>query len=305
MNDKRLKESNKITIKNITGNLILGGIKILSGIVGNSSAMITDGIHTLSDIITSISLIIGTTIASAPPDEEHKYGHGKAEQLTCFVLGLILLYVSIDIGLESFNLLFNLDKVKIPTTFPIIIAITSIILKEYQFHDTIKIANKIGSDALKADAWHHRSDSLSSIAVLIGIIGTILGYKFLEPIASIFVSICILLVSKDILKSSSSELLDMSLGCEFESTISNIVKETGLANNVSNIKSRKHGPTSYVDLDICVDENLTIRQGHNIAHEIESILIDKLTNIEAIHVHVEPCAGKNCTNKHHCKEHHI
>lgn len=299
--ENRYKESNKITIKNIIGNVILSASKLIGGVVGSSTSLIADGIHSLSDILTSISVLIGNKIAAEPSDKEHNYGHEKVEVLVAFTLSLFLIYVALSIGSGAVELIFNPENIKVPTKLPIIVAIISILLKEYQYKSTMKIANKINSEALKADALHHRSDSLSSIAVLVGVVGSLLGYKILEPIASLFVTVCILHAAIEIFKSSSSELLDESIGEDTETKIREFIKSTKLANNVSTIKSRKHGSTAFIDIDVCIDGSLSIREGHKIAHKIEDLLLENFNNIKSANIHIEPCAGKECTNKYHCK----
>lgn len=297
------KESNRITIKNIIYNVILSVLKLVCGFIGNCGSLMADAVHSFSDILTSIGVLIGNKISCEPSDDEHKYGHEKAGVLTAFVLSIVLIYVGFGIGKEAILLILNPDKIQVPTKLPIFIAIISILLKEYQYRETMKIANKMGSDALRADAIHHRSDSLSSIAVLMGVLGSLAGYKILEPIACLFVTVCILHAALDILKSSSSELLDKSLDEEYEERIRTFIKSKKLANNVSIIKSRKHGPKAFMDIDVCVDGSLTIKEGHEIAHNIENAILDNFSIIKAANIHIEPCAGKECTNKHHCKTH--
>lgn len=294
-------ESNKITIKNIIYNIFLSILKLICGFLGNSQSLMADAVHSFSDILTSAGVLIGNKIASEPSDNEHKYGHEKAGVLTAFILSIALMYVGFNIGREALYLIFNPDNIQIPTKLPLAIAIISILLKEYQYRETMIIANKINSDALRADAIHHRSDSLSSIAVLIGVAGSLAGYKMLEPIACLFVTVCILHSAAEIFKSSSSELLDKSIGEELEEEIRDFIKSTKLVNNVSIIKSRKHGPKAFIDIDVCINGALTIKEAHEIAHKLENSIIENFDIIKAANIHIEPCAGKECTNPLHCK----
>ena len=253
--ETRYDEANKVTIQSIIWNVVLTVIKIFSGIVGKSNAMIADGLHSASDIISSVGVLIGNKVAKAPNDKEHNYGHEKAETLVSFLLSILLIVVSLKIGFNALKSLFNLDRVQVPTLLPLVVSIISIAIKEYQYRITIKVANKINSPSLKADAWHHRSDALSSIAAFIGIGGALLGFKALDPIASIAVALFVAKVGFDILKDSANELMDYSIDEDQEKQIVNIAENTDGVINLGEIRTRKHGATAYVDLTICVNKN--------------------------------------------------
>ena len=290
--EKRYEESSKVTIQSIIWNIVLTIIKVFAGIIGKSSAMIADGLHSASDIISSIGVLIGNYISSTPNDKEHNYGHEKAETLVSFVLSLLLIFVSVTIGIEGIKSLFNLDKLQVPTILPLIVSVISVLIKEYQYRITIKVANKINSPALKADAWHHRSDALSSIAAFIGIGGSMLGFKALDPLASIAVAIFVAKVGIEILLNSVNELMDLSIDDEQEEQIKQIANNTDGVMNLGELKTRKHGAMAYVDLTICVDGSLTVKEGHDIAHKLEKRMVDEMEFIKGITVHVEPCI--NC-----------
>ena len=188
--------------------------------------MIADGIHSASDIITSVGVLIGNKISSKPGDKEHNYGHEKAETLVSFLLSIMLIVVAVTIGVDGAKKIFNLDEVKVPTLIPLVVAVISIAIKEYQYRITIKVAKKINSPSLKADAWHHRSDALSSVAAFIGIGGAMLGYKILEPIATIVVALIVCKVALEIFTNSMNELMDVSIDEEQEKQIIEYCKET-------------------------------------------------------------------------------
>ena len=292
--ETRFDEANKVTLLSIIWNIILTLIKIFAGIFGRSNSMIADGMHSASDIISSFGVLIGNKISKTPNDKDHNYGHEKAETLVSFLLSILLIIVSIKIGFNGIQSLFNLDSVQIPTILPLIVSVISIIIKEYQYRITIKVANKINSPSLKADAWHHRSDALSSIAAFIGIGGSLLGFKALDPIAAIAVAFFVAKVGFDILKDSANELMDYSIDDEQAAQIISIAKETKGVLNLGELKSRRHGAMAYLDLTICVDKNLTVFEGHEIATNLEKCLIEKMNFIKGITVHVEPCI--NCVN---------
>lgn len=295
--ETRYEEANKVTIQSILWNIVLTFIKIISGIIGKSNAMIADGLHSASDIISSIGILIGNKIAKTPNDENHNYGHEKAETLVSFLLSILLIFVSLKIGFDALKALFNLESVKIPTILPLVISIISIGIKEYQYRITIKIAKKINSPSLKADAWHHRSDALSSVAAFVGIGGAMIGFKALDPIASIIVAVFVAKVGFDILINSANELMDYSIDTEQEKQIIDIVKQTKGVMNLGEIRTRKHGATAYVDLVICVNKDLTVYEGHEIATNLEKRIINEMKFVKGITVHVEPCIhcpGNSC-----------
>lgn len=292
--DNRFDEANKVTLLSILWNVILTIIKLLAGILGRSSSMIADAMHSASDIISSIGVLIGNKIAKTPNDKDHNYGHEKAETLVSFLLSLLLIFVSLKIGYDGVKSLFHLDQVKIPTILPLVVSVISIVIKEYQYKITIKVANKINSPSLKADAWHHRSDALSSIAAFIGIGGSMLGFKALDPLAAIVVALFVAKVGFDILKDSANELMDSSISEDEESKIIEIAKNTAGVIHLGELKSRKHGAMAYLDLTICVNKNLTVFEGHEIASNLEKCLIESMRFIKGITIHVEPCI--NCTD---------
>lgn len=294
--ETRYDEANKVTIQAIIWNVILTAIKIIAGVLGKSNAMIADGLHSASDIVSSVGVLIGNYVSATPQDKEHNYGHEKAETLVSFILSLLLIFVSITIGVEAFKSLLNLDKLQIPTVLPLIVSVISVLIKEYQYRITIKIANKINSPALKADAWHHRSDALSSVAAFVGIGGSMLGFKALDPVASIVVALFVAKVGIDILRNSVNELMDLSIDEEQSNQIIKIAENTEGVRKLGELKSRKHGAMAYIDLTICVDGKLTVIEGHDIAHKLEKHIINDMEFVKGITVHVEPCVEdcKNC-----------
>ena len=297
--ETRYDEANKVTLKAIGWNIFLAFIKIIAGILGKSSVMIADGLHSASDIITSMGVLIGNYISSKPFDKEHNYGHEKAETLVSFLLSIILVGVALSIGYEASKSLFNIEGIAIPTLLPLVVSIISILIKEYQYRITIRIAKKINSPALKADAWHHRSDALSSIAAFVGIGGAMLGFKILEPLASIVVALFACKVGYDILKNAVNELMDVSIDETYENEIKKIAQLTEGVMNLGSLRTRKHGASAYVDLVICVDGKLTVTSGHDIATNLEKKIQNDINIVKGITVHVEPC---NSCNEKRCNK---
>ena len=297
--ETRYDEANKVTLQAIGWNIFLAFIKIIAGILGKSSVMIADGLHSASDIITSMGVLIGNYISSKPFDKEHNYGHEKAETLVSFLLSIILVGVALSIGYEASKSLFNIEGIAIPTLLPLVVSIISILIKEYQYRITIRIAKKVNSPALKADAWHHRSDALSSIAAFVGIGGAMLGFKILEPLASIVVALFVCKVGYDILKNAVNELMDVSIDETYENEIKKIAQLTEGVMNLGSLRTRKHGASAYVDLVICVDGKLTVTSGHDIANNLEKKIQNDINIVKGITVHVEPC---NSCNEKRCNK---
>lgn len=286
--ESRYNEANKVTVLSIVWNIILTIIKVTAGIIGKSNAMIADGIHSASDIISSIGVLIGNKIASIPKDKEHNYGHEKAETLVSFLLAILLVGVALKIGYDGVISLIYLNEVQVPTVFPLIVSVISVVIKEYQYKITIKIAKKINSPALKADAWHHRSDALSSVAAFIGIGGAILGIKALDPIASIVVAIFIAKVAFEILNGATNELMDMSIDDDRKDEIKDIVNQIDGIKSLDEVRTRKYGAKAYVDLIIRVDKDISVFEGHNIANNLETLILKNMDIIKGVTIHIEP-----------------
>lgn len=289
MNSKeRLNIGNKVSKITILVNIILSFIKILFGIIGNSAATIADGIHSLSDVLSTIAVIVGLKISSKPADKNHPYGHEKLEAITSKLLASILFLTALFIGYSAIKVIIIKDF-SIPSKITIYVAILSIITKEWMYRYTLKAAKKINSTALEADAWHHRSDSFSSIGTLIGIIGARLKYLILDPIASLVICIFIIKVSIDIYKTSINQLVDH---CADEKTIHMIIEQINSIKEVKRIdelKTRLHGSKLYVDVEIALDYSLSLRESHSIAEKVHDKIESSNNNIIHCMIHVNPC----------------
>ena len=284
----RYDEANKVTIISILLNIGLTMLKILAGILGNSTAIIADGLHSASDIITSVGVLIGNKISRKPRDDEHQYGHEKAESLVSFTLAAVLIGIALKIGYDGFKELININNILVPNGLPLVVALISIAVKEYQYQITIRVAKRNNSSVLKADAWHHRSDALSSIAAFIGIGGAILGFKILDPIATIIVAIVVVKVGVDILKSSCDELMDSSISKEDIKEIKLLIDNNENVYGIKDFKSRKYGSVAYIDMSIFIDKSKSLEEAHDIADKLERNIISNLGYIKEINIHTEP-----------------
>lgn len=291
MKDERLDIGVRVSKNTIIGNFILAFIKILIGFIARSTAMLADGMHSLSDVITTIGVIIGLKLSHKEADKSHPYGHEKIESITSLFLAIVLFLVAISIGYSGITKIINHSYVT-PGFSAIIAAIISIIVKELMYWYTIKYANQINSPSLKADAWHHRSDALSSAGALIGIAGARMGYTFLDPLVAIIIALVIIKVAFDISKQSIAQLIDEAASEEDIQVIIDRINSIDGIYEIKNLKTRKHSNRLYVDVDISVDATLTVEEGHKIALYVHN-LIEEDSRIKHCMVHVNPYYKSN------------
>ena len=291
MNNKKI--ATRISIVTIIGNCLLAIIKFLAGFLSNSGAMISDAIHTISDVATTIIAMVGVNLGNKEEDENHRYGHERIECVASLLLAFILFVTGIEIGIEGIKILIenDYDSIKTPGLFALIAAIISIIMKEIMFQYTIRGAKKIKSDALKADAWHHRSDSLSSIGALIGIVLSRAGYKFCDPIASVLISVLICKVAIEIFIEATNKLVDKSCDEKQIDEIKQIVNKQKGVLGIDDIKTRIFGSKIYVDIEISADGKKSLNETHKIAEEVHDKVEKHFPDIKHIMVHVNPYRG--------------
>lgn len=288
MNEDRIKVGMKVSFITIIANTILAIFKFVAGIIGKSNAMISDSVHSFSDVLSTIVVIIGLKISNKDSDKEHPYGHERMESIAAFILATMLFVTGILIGIEGIKNIISNKGIEIPTPFALIAAIVSIIAKEGMYWYTIYYAKRIKSESLKADAWHHRSDALSSIGSLIGIGGAMLGLTILDSIASVIICAFIIKVAYDIFKDSLDKIVDRSVS---ESIILEIEKEALEINcvlNVDLIKTRMFGNKIYIDLEISADKNITLETAHDIAHQVHDSIENKFMDVKHCMIHVNP-----------------
>jgi cation diffusion facilitator family transporter len=287
-NDKsRYQESRKISLISLLSNTLLAVLKIFIGIFASSTALIADGFHSLSDMASTIIVLISIKFSTTPADKNHPYGHEKAEALGTNILAVILILTAIFLGRDALLSLWQGD-IKEPGLAALAVAFISIIVKEILYRYTIKIGKRINSKALIADAHHHRSDAFSSIAALFGIVGARLGFSFLDPLAGVVVALLILKVAYDILKSTSYELMDGRPAREKVDEITKIAAKISGVIDVYDLKLRSYGPNYIVDLKIVVQDQLSVVEGHNIACQVESQIIEQQADVKDVMVHVDP-----------------
>jgi cation diffusion facilitator family transporter len=293
-NKERLQKARRVTWIGMIWNVFLTILKFVVGFIARSSALIADAVHSLSDFASDISVLIGLKVASKPVDHDHNYGHGKFETLAAIIVGLMLFVVGIGILWDSITILydyFNGEPLIRPGAIALYAIIASILVKEGLYQYTIKSGKSLHSQVLIANAWHHRSDALSSIAVLFGVSGAILlgdRWVILDPISAGLVSILILKVAAQASFDSFNELMEVSLGKERQKEIFALVAEVPGVSIPHNLRTRKIGNTVAIDMHIKVDKNLTIIKAHDIATLVENKLKEAFGADSFISIHVEP-----------------
>lgn len=283
-----------VTIAGSVVNCLLLAFKFVAGIIGHSSAMIADAVHSLSDFITDIIVIIFVKVSSLPEDEDHDYGHGKYETLATMFIGLILVGVGVMIGWNGIRDIIAAIHGEIlpqPGIVALIAALVSITLKEVIFRITKKVSKEVDSSALEANAWHHRSDALSSVGTAAGIGGAILfGAKWtvLDPIAASIVSVFIIASAVKILLDASGELLDRSLPADVEKKIEETVYQDLEVCDIHHLRTRKIGNRVAIDMHLRLPGEMSLSEAHDHATEIESLLRKEFGEATHIMLHLEP-----------------
>lgn len=290
----RGKEIRRITVVGAIVNIILTIFKIIAGVLGRSAAMVADGIHSLSDLLSDIVVLVFTHISSKGKDKNHSFGHGKFETMATLIVSVILVAVGAKLmadGVASIIGVMNGNSIPLPGSIALWAAIGSIIIKEILYHATIRTARRTNSPVVLANAWHHRSDALSSIGALTGIAGAmILGEKWtiLDPIASCCISIAIIVVAVKMSLPSLAELLETSLPEEIEKDIISIANSVQGVENIHELKTRRNGISYIIDAHIVVDPHISVTEAHNIATDVENALKEKYGNETQINIHIEP-----------------
>ena len=290
----REQDIRRITVIGALINIILTIFKIIAGILGQSAAMVADGIHSLSDLLSDIVVIVFTHISSKGKDRNHSFGHGKFETLATLIVSVILVAVGAKLmanGIKSIIGVMNGNHIPVPGSIALWAAIISIISKEVLYHATVHTAKRVNSPVVMANAWHHRSDALSSIGALAGIGGAmILGHKWtiLDPVASCCISIAIIAVAVKMAFPSLAELLETSLPSEIENDIIATTSAIKGVEDIHELKTRRNGISYIIDAHIVVNPHISITQAHNIATDVENALREKYGKETQINIHIEP-----------------
>ncbi|MFA7358598.1 MAG: cation diffusion facilitator family transporter [Bacteroidales bacterium] len=290
----RVDTVRRVTWIGLIANLLLSLGKVLAGLLGKSTAMLADGIHSLSDLITDVVVLVFVGVSGKERDHDHHYGHGKYETFASMLVSFVLCAVGIGIFISGIKLMLQGirgEPIERPGYLALIAAPVSILVKEWLFRYTRSQGRKTSSSVMMANAWHHRSDALSSVGTLIGISGAMfLGeqWRILDPITSMIVSVFIVKVGVDLALPSINELLEVALPKELETEIMNIIRKVPGVDDAHNLKTRKNGNTYVIDVHIRVDKTFTVLKSHNIASQVEKDIREHYGHKTYINVHVEP-----------------
>lgn len=284
------KIANRVSVQTIIANLILSVFKLIIGFIGNSSAMISDAIHSASDVFSTIVVMIGIKMAAKESDKEHPYGHEKMECVAAIVLAIVLFITGLGIGVEAFRTIFsgNYENLEIPGILALIAAVISILVKEGMYWYTRYFARKINSGALMADAWHHRSDALSSVGALGGIFGARHGFVVMDSAASLVIFVFIAKAAYDIFMDAIDKMIDRSCDENTQKQIYECILETENVLGIDLLQTRIFGNKIYVDAEIEVDGDVTLNEAHDISELVHQRIEEKFDMVKHIMVHVNP-----------------
>lgn len=285
-NDKKI--AMRVSAVSIAVNIALSVMKLLAGIIARSGAMVSDAVHSASDVFSTFVVIIGVHAASKDADEEHPYGHERMECVAAIILAVVLFATGAAIGYNGLNQLRDGKNIAVPGVLALVAAIVSIVTKEWMYWYTIIAAKKINSGALKADAWHHRSDALSSVGALIGIGGARMGYPFMDSVASVVICIFIIKAAYDIFKDAIDKMLDTSCDKDTVKKLRKVIESQDGVLGISKLATRIFGSKIYVDVEIEADGNMRLKDAHDIAENVHDAIEHKFENVKHCMVHVNP-----------------
>ena len=287
MDEKKIVD--RLSRVGIFGNVLLAAFKLFAGIFGKSGAMVSDAVHSLSDVFATLIAWIGVRLSRRAEDAEHPYGHERLECVASLLLGLILAGTGIGIGWSGIRKLSGEGgSIEIPTLLPLIAAVISIVVKEGMYQYTMHYAKALDSAAFKADAWHHRSDAISSVGSFIGIGLAKLGLPFMDPVASIIICLLILKVAFDISRDAVYKMLDTSCDNAFEQRLRTFIGSQDGVGRIDLLRTRQFGNRIYVDLEIAVKPDISLREAHGIAERVHSAVEQEFPNVKHVMIHVNP-----------------
>ena len=284
----------RITLTGSIVNMVLLVLKFLAGILGHSAAMVADAVHSLSDFLTDLVVIAFVRLSSKPADKDHAYGHGKYETIATSLIGMALVVVAILLGwggVEKIMRFCQGEALEMPDLIALVAALLSILLKEWIFRVTRKVAREVNSQALEANAWHHRSDALSSIGTAIGIGGALsLGssWAVLDPIAAVAVSVLIFITAFRLLRQASGELLEESLPHEIEEKIVELVYRDRLVSDIHHLRTRRIGSIIAIEMHLRLPGEISLTESHQHATDIEKVLRQEFGAGTHVMLHIEP-----------------
>ncbi len=284
------REALRVSAVSIAVNLLLSVAKLAAGLIARSGAMVSDAVHSASDIFSTIIVSIGVKLSGKAADREHPYGHERMECVAAILLAVVLLITGIFIAQEGVQRILSADSepLPVPGVLALVAAVVSILTKEAMFWYTRRYARKLGSSALMADAWHHRSDALSSVGALVGIAGARMGVPTLDPLASLVICAFIAKAAFDIFKDAVNKMVDHSADAGTEAAIRDYVTGHDQVRRVDLLRTREFGNRLYIELEIALDGSLTLDEAHAVAEAVHDGVEQTFPSVKHIMVHVNP-----------------
>ena len=284
------REALRVSAVSIAVNLLLSVAKLAAGLIARSGAMVSDAVHSASDIFSTIIVSIGVKLSGKAADREHPYGHERMECVAAILLAVVLLITGIFIAQEGVQRILSADSepLPLPGVLALVAAVVSILTKEAMFWYTRRYARKLGSSALMADAWHHRSDALSSVGALVGIAGARMGVPTLDPLASLVICAFIAKAAFDIFKDAVNKMVDHSADAGTEAAIRDYVTGHDQVRRVDLLRTREFGNRLYIELEIALDGSLTLDEAHAVAEAVHDGVEQTFPSVKHIMVHVNP-----------------
>lgn len=283
----RYQQTKQVTLLGATKNVFLGALKVIFGIIGKSHALLADGLHSFSDLLTDLLVVFAARFSSQEADANHPYGHQRIETAASMFLALLLILTGLAIGYDALKHLFHTEILQKPDTYVWIVALISILFNEFLFQYTHRIGKKVKSELLIANAWHHRSDAASSLVVLVGILAALLGFHGCDLIAAAIVGVMIIKMGAELAWSSISELVDTGVPTDTLSQIEKTIANTPGVIAIHQLRTRSMGGAIFVDVHVLVNSPLSVSEGHYIAEKVHENLINTFERVEDVTVHVD------------------
>ncbi len=292
-NNENAELATRVSFVTMAGNIFLTLFKLFAGLFSHSSAMVSDAVHSASDVFSTIIVIIGIKISGKTSDEGHQYGHERFECVAAILLSVMLAITGVLIGVSGIKSIFSeRENILIPRNLALCAAVVSIISKEIMFRYTEHAAKKINSGALMADAWHHRSDALSSIGSFVGILGAKIGFPFLDPLAGVIICVFIVKVAAEIFIDAMEKMTDRAAPSEMVLKIRELVQNEAGVIAIDDLKTRKFGDKIYIDLEISADGNISLTDAHGIAERVHDRIEREIPLVKHCMVHINPYSSE-------------
>lgn len=282
-----------VSVNSMVVNVVLSVFKVAAGLLARSGAMVSDGVHSASDVFSTIIVMVGYKMSGKASDDNHQYGHERLECVAAILLAMVLCITGFMIGASGIEKIFGEQAVlEVPGKLALVAAVLSIVVKEGMYHYTKHAAKQVNSGALMADAWHHRSDALSSVGSLVGIGGAMLGFPICDPIASVVICLFIIKASYDIFKDAIDKMMDTACDPQTLERMRAVVAEQDGVLHIDSIQTRQFGARAYVDVEIAADGSLTLIAAHEIAEQVHHAIEQNFPEVKHCMVHVNPYETK-------------